>query len=172
MHLYAWWILFFIELNGSLTLRGVYMCDVVYVCSYLCMCDCLHILCLCMNIYAYVYKWNTCGYVMCMVTYNCASIHVFMWLCMNVCLCINVFIHMCICYMPLCVNLCGRYDLNMYLCCTCVCVSVCSDMCRLCTVTCVPILVHCILFFCVYGQLLLFSLWWLSSCSLRKGLEW
>lgn len=56
VHLYAWWILFFIELNGSLTLRDVYMCDVVYVCSYLCMCDCLHILYLCMNIYAYVYK--------------------------------------------------------------------------------------------------------------------
>lgn len=67
--------------------------------------------------------------------------------------------------MPLCVNLCGRYDLYMYLCCTCVCVSVCSDMCILCTVTCVPILVHCILFFCVYGQFLLGYSYYCLACG-------
>lgn len=158
-------------------LWGVCICVMLcmYAHIYVCVIVCIY----CAYIWIYMYMCISEIHVdmLCEWLHITASIHVFMWLCMNVCLCINVFSHMCICYMPLYVNLCGRYDLYMYLCCTCICVSVCSGMCRLCTVTCVPILEHCILIFlCVWAvitrvQLLLFSLWWLSSCSLRKGLE-
>ena len=71
-------------------------------------------------------------------------------MCLFVCVCLHVFVHMCMCELPLCVLLLWRVSMdvcvccttNIHVCCTCLslslCMSACSGVCH-CRVVCLPL---------------------------------